>query len=323
MSRTSFFLACTAALALGVNARADYFDTSMTVENILFGGPQMHVNEISASNNAGTGVSYTVNTNHADPQHGNIYAVGATEFQSFTTFPSGGGTLDVANHQLVGVFALQGHAIAGNQLLNASLDKGVIKIFDIGSNGGSFSVTNPSTWFNGSLVYTAKITVPANTLLGPEGNGTGVTLAMDQNKAAFALAGQTVGAVVMQTVNNPMTQLKFPLPFQGFQGKLQETNNVQISNPGNSILDSAFQTIASGGGVTFGTLTPFSDFGFNPNGTGSNGDTIQSLGIQLFPILIPSSASRVPEPASMLLWAGVVAGLGVSARIRRLRAKRA
>jgi hypothetical protein len=327
MSRKSLFLACMVALALGVNARADYFTTSIHVRD-TFPVDQSHVNEISGANLTGTTVSYTVNTK--SPQFGkadnSVFITGVTQYQAFSQFPASGGPLlqSIGGHQLVAVYAIEGTQTAGLPTLTASLDKGVIKFYDLGTNVG-FSVKDPTTWTNGVLVYTGVIGPKMQTLVGTttEGNGTSGQPLAGQNQASFnaSTGTQTAGAVVVLTHDNPLTEFTPNLTppifdFGGFQFKIQETNDTTLVTgsagfPTNGALDTAFNFIG-GGIVPFDDPAPFTNFGFAPDGTGGNGDTVQSIGSQAFPILplaAPPPPPGIPEidPSSI---AGALTLLG-------------
>jgi len=125
-----------------------------------------------------------------------------------------------------------------------------------------------------------------------------------------------------------------PNAFSGFQAEIQEVNSLDPNanppdtfTPGagndNTALDANFAAVAAlDPTVTFKTLTPFTDNDYAPNAFGSNGDALQEIGITLYPVLVPTtttSTTGIPEPASLLIWAGIAAGLGIYRRGRRSR----
>ena len=126
MFRKSLLLACMTVLALGVHARADLFSSTTTLNPVTFSGgivpiPQNGINVTqitSASQPVEVDVSYTVNTNKANPGSGTIYATGVLQLTNYSANPPGtGGSFNtfglpvVANSNYNFVFALQGHAI--------------------------------------------------------------------------------------------------------------------------------------------------------------------------------------------------------------------
>jgi hypothetical protein len=336
MFRKALLLACTSVLALGVTARADVFSTFTTLNQQSIGAAQngqMVIQIASDAQNQNRDVSYTVNTNHASPGTGTVYTTGVIQLTNYAQNPPGvGGSFNtfssalITGHNYNFVYALQGHAItaAPGATLTAQFDKGVLQIFDVGTTIPAAS--NPSTWLpaGSTSVYKATLGPLVATGIGPTGSGlAGVNPAALQNTASFVVGGnQTPGQVLLQQLTNPNTFVMPPDNIFGFQAKIQETNNATILLPtgGNAALDAAFQAAFDSSNPGFGSTTPFTTFGFNPDGTGANGDTVQTIAIQLFPVS-SSTASVVPEPASMLIWAGLAAGLGIYRGVRRSRKK--
>ena len=174
-------------------------------------------------------------------------------------------------------------------------------------------------------MYSATLGPQVAVGIGPGGSGlAGVQPASAQNTASFVPGGnQTPGQVLLMQFAS--TFVMPPQNIIGFQAKIQETDNATIGpvTGGNAALDAAFQAALAGlPNQGFGSTTPFTTFAFNPDGTGANGDTVQTIGIQLFPVTT-STVTVVPEPASMLVWAGIAAGLGIYRGVRRSRLKKA
>jgi hypothetical protein len=345
MFRKSLLLACMTVLALGVHARADLFSSTTTLNPVTFSGgtpgiPQngIDVTQVtSASQPVQVDVSYTVNTNKANPGAGTIYATGVLQLTNYSANPPGtGGSFNtfgsniIANSNYNFVFALQGHAIpppVGSPpgTLSAQFDKGAFNIYAVGLT--TPAANNPATWVPaGSVsVYSATLGPQVAVGVGPGGSGlAGVQPASSQNTASFVPGGnQTPGQVLLQTFAS--TFFMPPQSLFGFQAKIQETDNAQIGpvTGGNAALNAAFQAALAGlPNQGFGSTTPFTTFAFNPDGTGANGDTVQTIGFQLFPVT-SSTVTVVPEPASMLVWAGIAAGLGIYRGVRRSRLKKA
>jgi hypothetical protein len=343
MFRQPLLFACATALALGMSARADVFSSNVTLTPTSIGAvPQLAddplkggqvIQIVSAAQDQQHDVSFAVNTNKANPGAGLVYATGVIPLTNYSqNAPGTGGSLSWlinGGHNYNFVFAVQGHsvpAITGSSL-TAQFDKGVFQIFDVGTSVPT--ANNPATWIpaGSTSVYKATLGPQVSTGIGVGGSGAaGVSPASMQNIATFIAGGnQTPGqAILQQFGQNPNLFVEAPQDIFGFQAKFQETDNATIGTivGGNAALDAAFQAVMAGiGDQGFGSTTPFTTFAFNPDGTGANGDTVQSIALQLFPLasVTPTVTAVVPEPASMLVWAGIAAGLGIYCGVRRSR----
>jgi hypothetical protein len=339
MFRKALLLACTTVLALGVTARADVFTSQVTITQSAVGPLQTAgggVIQISSSaQDQSHDVSYTVNTNKANPGAGTIYATGVIVLTGYAqnVAPFGGilstGIPAVTPHNFEFVFALQGHAIPAvpGAALSAQFDKGTFQIIDVGASfPANFNANNPASWYPAGFTSVYKATLGPQVATGiGDGSGVGgVAPGSMNNQASFVPGGnQTPGQVLLQQLLNPNTFVTPPENIFGFQTKIQETNNATIGaiTGDNAALDAAFQNAFDANNPGFGSTTPFTTFAFAPDGTGSNGDTVQTIAIQLYPVTSSSSTVVVPEPASMLVWAGIAVGLGLY-RVRRSRRKK-
>jgi len=339
MFRKSLLLACATVLALGVTARADVFSSQTTMTQTAVGAAQFAnpatngaqtIQIASDAGNQNRDVSYTVNTNKANPGAGTIYATGVMPLTNYSMANGGGGILNALvnnGHNYNLVFALQGNAIPaqGGATLSTQFTKGAFQIYDVGN---TIPLANaPATWVpaGSTSVYQATLGPQVATGVGPGGSGAATVFpAAAQNIASFVAGGsQTPGQLLAQQFFNPNTFVTPPQDIFGFQAKIQEVNNATpgLLVGGNAALDAAFQKAFAGIPQSFGTTTPFTTFAFNPDGTGANGDTVQTIAIQLYPVT-SSTTPVVPEPASMLVWAGIAAGLGIYRGVRRSRLKK-
>jgi hypothetical protein len=314
MKRTSFFLTGALVLALGGSAQADQITTSV---NLNVPGQASVSPVLSVSGAQSVGISYTTTTSTAPGSP--VYAVGAVQQGAFGLFPSGGGNF-TSNHAIIGVFALQGTQqppAAGT--LQALFTSGVLKVFDLGANtNGTFNVTNPATWgpntAGATLLATFNLAPASNTLPGPLGaNIAQPVLGQNTGIADLTSPFDSQGNFIFSAAGAD-TILTPPQPFDGLQvvldEKLKTTPGSGLVAGGVAGLDSIFNSFL---GVN---TSPFvnSQGGFNPDGTGANGQTVQVAGSDVFPT--QTVTQEIPEPASLLLW-GAVGGLGVVWRARR------
>jgi len=147
----------------------------------------------------------------------------------------------------------------------------------------------------------------------------------NQNSFFAASGAQALGAdIVNNLFVNSKDFLGAPLNFTGLQGEIQEVNALSPGGayPGdtNANLDANFTFLAGlapSQGLTTGQFTALNYTG----NVGANGpDTLQAIGITNYPIFASTTPPGVPEPASLLLWAGVAVGFGI---YRRTRVKKA
>jgi hypothetical protein len=340
MYRHSLLLACMVGLALGTAGRADELTTNITiVGNNVGGGTGQSgsgTNQINGTQSSSQTASYTTTTSGAVGSP--VYAVGVVPLTGYgANPPNPGGALSFpgVDHYL-GVFALEGVQATPTAPggFTANFTHGVVKFFDVGTGAFPSNLqVNPAFWTSGTLVYTAKLG-SVNTSVGQGLNPLGSLGGLQpggfnngQNTATFvpSTTTQTPGAVIINTVANPGTFVTTPNPFDGFQIKLQEVNVGPTglggqALPSNAQLDAAFAAIADAID-TFSTLAPFTATNFNPTLQGP--DTVQIIGVQLYPITSTTTQITIPEPASMLVWAGIAAGLGIYRGVRRSRSKKA
>jgi hypothetical protein len=337
-------LAIGVALAVGANARADQLTTNITLQNVLTGvGPVASAGSLSSP--VTSGLSYTTTTQPLTVPGGGVFATGATLLQGYTLIGGGVGTIPNTTDQIVLTYAIQGNqtSAGGAPGLSASFNKGVIAIYDTGSVAGTrFNPANPATWGPtgglGTLLYSASIQVPPGTTgvgINPAGlPGSGVSAA-NQNLAAFnTTAAGTQGNFVFDNhfiLGGAKQPFSPPNPFSGFQIQVSEfnagpPNSVPgAASPGDAALDTNFNTVAGLIAAQGMSASPFTATGFTASFNLGNplvtGDTIQTIGFNLFPFETTSTpVVLVPEPMSMLLWAGIAAGFGVYRRVRRTRA---
>jgi uncharacterized repeat protein (TIGR01451 family) len=282
----------------------------------------------SDAQNANQTVSYTVNTNHTTPSSGTIYATGVMRITNYAQLdPLTGGQFiaPTTGDNYDFVFSLQGHAISPTPpaILAASIDKAVFEIWDIGTHIPS--ATDPTTWIpaGSTLVYVGVLGPLTETDIAPGGSGlAGVSPASSNNQASFVPGGgQAPGQVFINNFNNPGTFIEPPQNFFGFQAKLQETNNALIALPTggtgaldtqfNKVLSTANSTSSGNTGVTFGDAAPFTNNNFSPDGSGGNGDTVQSAALQLYPVGTPDVDISKTADASPIV-AGQTAGFTVT-----------
>jgi len=329
MFKTKVVLALVLALALGVSARADQVSTNITLSNTATGtGNTAGVGLVSSPI---AGLSYTTTTQPLTVPGGAVYATGASLLAQDRLVPSaGGGTNNLKGDNLVITYAIQGtqNTVVGSGL-SATFTKGVIAIYD--THNTAFNPSNPSTWGPGTsgatLVYTGTLLQnPGTTLVGvnPEGDPQSFTGASGQNQAAFnpSTTNASAGNFVAQNAGTN-TIFLLPNPFGGFQVNIAEVNAQGEPSPGDAALDANFKAVAQlVAGQGFSTLTPFADTNFTANYNTNNplgtGDTVQGIGFNLYPItFLAPPPPGVPEPASLLLWAGIAAGLGIYRRGRK------
>jgi hypothetical protein len=331
MFKKQVILAIGLALVVGATAHADAFTTNITLQ-APYAGAGAAADMVNITAGTGAGLSYTANLGKNTAVGNPTYATGAILLGTFKV--DGGGANNLKGDNLVLTYALQGVSIppVGGAALSANFQKGVFGIFDV---PGSFNTLNPATWTAGKLVYSASLVPAIATLQGavPPGDPTfsGQPLT-GQNQANFFPASgvHAPGAFITNTNANAANALNLlfntPNAFIGFQAEIDELNALLIGGPPysslppptNAALNANFDLVALlDPSIAFGTLTPFTDNGgFNPLATGATGDALQEIGITLFPVN-STGVPVVPEPASLLVWAGIAGGLGLYRGVRR------
>jgi hypothetical protein len=285
--------------------------TTNIVLQAPYAGASPVANEVNSTGGTGTGLSYTANlakniaTNNAP-----TYATGGVLLTSYATGTGGGSSLGSSTHQVVLTYSIQGTSQVppnSGAAATGNFSIGVFGIYDIGST--TFSTLNPTSWGPGTpgaiLLYTGSLIPATDTQQGtsPPGDPTfaGQPL-VGQNQANFfaASGAHAPGAFIAHTNGNAANALNLlfapPNPFDGFQAEVDELNALatvtyaSLSPPTNGALNTNFALVAGLDPlVSFTSLTPFTDAGgYAPTSTGANGDTLQKIGITLFPVTVPA-----------------------------------
>jgi len=330
MFRKALFLATVVALSVTVSVRADQISTNVTMPVSIAGaanaGNLSNVGVVSGTE--GNGISFTTTTQPLTVPGGAVYATGSNNLSTYTQ-TNGSGFIFKGDNVTVS-YAIQGTqttTIGGG--LSASFQKGVFAIYD--THAVAWNNANPATWgpntAGATLLYSGTIRLgPGNTIVGinPAGQPQSATAGAAQNQAAFNLNVPSVAGnfVFSHLVNNMFLT---PNPSDGVQIHVTETNAQGTVSPGDAALDANFAAVAGLDTQAFSTLHPFADTNFtnlyntgNPQGTG---DTAQTIAFNIFPVITPPGGV-VPEPTSMLIWAGIAAGIGIYRRGRSSRLKK-
>ncbi len=336
MLKKQVFLAIGLALAVGASARADQMATNVTLPSFAAGAGNApnfaQVGEVAA--NQANGLSYTTTTSTTAGSP--VYATGANLLSGYSQVPpptGSGNSFIMTGDHLVFTYAIQGtqNPVVGPGLA-ATFQKAVVAIYDVHAtvfNAGMVNTWGPNTP-GAVLVYSGTLLPPSNTTPFPEGTPqagqpSALTPASAQNVAAFnpVLGTVSQGNVVFSDVLNNV----FLAPFatDGLQLDFAETNSQGTPSPGDALLDSNWNALAALIPAVGLTANPFTTTGFtakyNQNNAQATGATIQTIGFNIFPTISipppPPPPPSSPEPASMLIWAGVAVGFGIYRRTRR------
>jgi hypothetical protein len=324
MNNRAILLTGILTLAVATGARADFVTTNVTVQPPAAGAPIGNVFQFSGSG----GLSYT-NPQDTPALGVDVRAVGAIRVDNYTLGSGATNSVTVPGHNVIAVYALQGTSrtpAAG--VFTADFTKGTVQIWDIG--GTLFNARDPATWGVFTPGATLKATYSLNTPnMNTAGDGiTGANIfipASQQNQASVNtdLTTHTSGNFQLNKLSDSL--FTAPQPFTNAQVGLDEllTTNTNFFSAAqelqvNDIFDSLFT--AGGFAIPAGSFSRNEAFNPNPGGGFANGDTIQATSFNAFPMNpVPPPPPGVPEPASMLLWGAITAGMGVWGSARRLR----
>jgi hypothetical protein len=343
MLRKAVLFVCILALGFGSSARADPILTDYVTSNATLNLPTLAgvpgVIHVDGGNNSGVAYAnaFTSLTGGSLRVGTPVVSVGSIPLVQYTVGPPPGSTsnFNLANHNLVATYALSGSttALANGMSVMSQFTTGTLRVYDTGTT--AFSANNPNTWTSGTLLASYKLafqdTMVHNSVVpGP------TTGALFGSQIAQPGANQDTAALNLLSPFNSDKNLLF----DRVSGNLLATNT-----PPNPLADGVFvissETLLNttmGGDNGLGASgiaalnaiantfigTPFTTAAdaFSPNPVASfNGDTSQSVGLTLFPVFQPSivGPGGIPEPASLLLWGALTAGIGVWGGVRRFR----
>jgi hypothetical protein len=318
MTRKVLLLSGVLALSLGTNARADFITTNATIQSPAAGAPVGNVFQLSGS----AGLSYT--NPQATPALGvDVRAIGAVRVDNYTLGSGATNSVTVPGHNVVAVFALQGTSRApSGGVFTADFSRGAVQIFDIGST--VFNPRDPATWGvqtpGATLLSSYTLNTPNMNTAGNGITGANIFIPANQQNVASAntdLTTHTGGNFQLDKLTDNL--LTSPQPFTNQQLGIDElltTNTNPFSAAQELQVNNIFDALLPG---IPGSFSRNETFNPNPGSGFANGDTIQALSFNSFPTFIPVIPGGVPEPASILLWGAVTAGIGVWGSARRLR----
>jgi len=166
--------ALTAALALvfGTSARADFFDSSATINSPA---PIGNVNQILGSSSGGFTFNNTVGTPAPNPAVGstaNFVSVGSDLLSNYAIAGGGSAAAKFAGQDIVKVFAVSGVATsAGGGVTNSSITGGGVAYFAIPT--GTYNQFNPNTFNPATATLLAKFSIVPPQNIGQINQGVG------------------------------------------------------------------------------------------------------------------------------------------------------